>query len=92
MKSLKETIVKTKRNSDSEEENLYDSDNGDYANKDHEYIVIPAKKVLSFQCCKVDIHFETSNLENPHPGFYLRLDPIPDKGGNAPTRVTKAMK
>ncbi len=60
--------------------------------REYDYIVHPSKKVATFQCCKVDLHFETPNLEMSNPGFYIRLEPLSDKASAAPIRVVKALK
>jgi hypothetical protein len=31
---------------------------------------------VTFLCNMVEIHFDTPNLENPNPGFYIRLESI----------------
>lgn len=43
----------------------------------YEYRVVPlTSKTSNFQCNMVEIHFETPNLDNPNPGYYIRLETI----------------
>jgi hypothetical protein len=46
---------------------------------------------VTFLCNMVEIHFDTANLENPNPGFYIRLESIQDKQVGI-AKVTKAIK
>ena len=39
----------------------------------------------------VDIHFDTPNIENPNPGFYIRLESQQDKQVGV-AKVSKALK
>lgn len=39
----------------------------------------------------VEIHFETQNLENPNPGYYVRLETIQDKQQGV-VKIQKALK
>lgn len=60
--------------------------------KHYENVIVPhPHKVVTFQCNKADIHFETQGIENHTPGFYVRLETIPDKQTGF-QKVTKSMK
>ena len=39
----------------------------------------------------VEIHFDSPNLENPNPGFYIRLESLQDKQVGI-AKVTKSIK
>jgi hypothetical protein len=58
----------------------------------YENLIVPhPSKTALFQCNKADIHFETHGIENHTPGFYVRLETIPDKQTGF-QKVTKSMK
>ena len=46
--------------------------------KTYDYQIIPSqtRQHVTFLCYMVEIHFDTPNLENPNPGFYIRLESI----------------
>jgi len=37
------------------------------------------KKQKLFTCNLTEIHFDTLNIENPNPGYYIKLETIQEK-------------
>lgn len=56
-----------------------DDDINDKKLSSYDYKIIQSNKSSNFQCNMIEIHFETQNLDNPNPGYYIRLETIQDK-------------
>jgi hypothetical protein len=67
-----------------EEEQEDDDDDLDQQQKDninskYDFKIVASNKTANFQCNMIEIHFETQNIENPNPGYYIRLETLLDK-------------
>ena len=55
-------------------------------------------KKANFNCFMVDIHFDSQNLENPNPGYYIRLETSSEQkekgsgGGGGNAKIQKTLK
>lgn len=55
------------------------------------YKIIASHKSQNFLCNMNEIHFETQNLDNPNPGYYLRLETLTEKQSGA-SKIKKETK
>ena len=55
------------------------------------YKIVASNKTANFQCNMIEIHFETQNLENPNPGYYIRLETLQDKQTGV-AKIQKTLK
>mmetsp|Transcript_42339 Transcript_42339/g.40590 ORF Transcript_42339/g.40590 Transcript_42339/m.40590 type:complete len:103 (-) Transcript_42339:2724-3032(-) len=56
----------------------------------YEYKIVASTRTQNFQCNINEIHFETQNLENPNPGYYIRLETLIDPSLQKQHEINKA--
>lgn len=83
--------IREEEHEDDEDVDVEDGAEDKRAIMNYDYKIVQSTRSGNFQCNMVEIHFETQNIDNPNPGYYVRLETVQDKQQGI-VKIQKALK